>query len=198
MHTYTAKTFTIPALQGISQKQIDIHLGLYQGYVKHVNVLREQIADLTALDAQKYAYAIENLRRRLGWEFNGMRMHEFYFPQFEGGPQAPNQNSRLANAVIEKYGSWDAFVDHFKKTCLTRGPGWAVVSQDEAGGTVHVSWTTEHEQGTLADTHILLAGDMWEHAFMVDFMPADKAKHIDAFLSNINWTVVENRWVHHA
>lgn len=194
MHTYTAHTFTIPELQGISAKQIEIHLGLYQGYVKHVNLLREQIAELTALDPQKYAYSIECLRRRLGWEFNGMRMHEFYFPQFEGGPQTINPNSRLAQACIEKYGSWDAFIDHFKKTCLSRGPGWAVLSQDSAGNTVHVSWTTEHEQGTLADTNILLAGDMWEHAFMVDYMPVEKSKHIDAFLQNINWSVVEARY----
>jgi Fe-Mn family superoxide dismutase len=194
MHTYTAKTFTLPELQGISARQIEVHLGLYQGYVKHVNLLREQIADLTALDAQKYAYAIENLRRRLGWEFNGMRMHEFYFPQFEGGPKEVNPNSRFANAVIEKYGSWVAFIDHLKKTCLTRGPGWAVVSQDISGGTVHVSWTTEHEQGTLADTTILFAADMWEHAFMVDYSPLDKSKHIDAFLANINWSVVEARY----
>jgi hypothetical protein len=65
MYTYTAKQFTIPALAGISAKQIEVHLGLYQGYVKHVNLLREQIAELSALDAAKYAYSIECLRLSL-------------------------------------------------------------------------------------------------------------------------------------
>jgi Fe-Mn family superoxide dismutase len=192
MYTYTAKQFTIPALAGISAKQIEVHLGLYQGYVKHVNLLREQIAELSALDAAKYAYSIECLRRRLGWEFNGMRMHELYFPQFEGGPVASDPQSQLAKAATERFGSWDAFIDQYKKTCMSRGPGWAVVSQDATGG-IQISWTTEHEQGTLADTSIIIAGDMWEHAFMVDYMPAEKAKHVDAFLSNLNWKTIESR-----
>jgi hypothetical protein len=56
MHTYEAKTFNIPALEGISQKQIDVHLGLYQGYVKHINLLREQIHDFEAQDAEKVCF----------------------------------------------------------------------------------------------------------------------------------------------
>lgn len=192
--TYTPRTFTIPQLQGISQKQIDVHLGLYQGYVKHVNLLQEQIANLTQSDPQQHAYTIECLRRRLGWEFNGMRMHEFYFPQFEGGPTAPATAGPFMKHITESFGTWDAFVEAYKKVCMSRGPGWAVLSRDSATHTLHVSWTTEHEQGTLVDTDVLLAGDMWEHAFMVDFVPAEKAKHIDAFLSNINWSVVEKRY----
>ncbi len=193
MHTYTARTFTIPALKDISQKQIDIHLGLYQGYVKHVNVLQEEIRALTTQDAAGHAYAIECLRRRLGWEFNGMRMHEFYFPQFEGGPTQPNTSSTFMKHVVATFGTWEQFIETYKKVCLTRGPGWAVVSFDMATDSLHISWTTEHELGTLADTRILLAGDMWEHAFMIDFVPAEKAKHVDAFLANINWSVVEAR-----
>lgn len=191
---YTAHTFTIPPLQGISQKQIDVHLGLYQGYVKHVNLLQEQIEKLNASDPQQNAYTIECLRRRLGWEFNGMRMHEFYFPQFEGGPVAPSTESPLMKHIVSSFGSWDAFVETYKKVCMSRGPGWAILSLDAQSKSLHVSWTTEHEQGTLADTHILLAGDMWEHAFMVDLVPSEKATHIEAFLSNINWSVIEKRY----
>lgn len=193
MHTYTARTFTIPELHGISQKQIDVHLGLYQGYVKHVNLLQEQIQTLSTQDAVAHAYAIECLRRRLGWEFNGMRMHEFYFPQFEGGPTQPQASSIFMKHIVETFGTWEKFIETYKKICMSRGPGWAVLSYDNATHSLHLSWTTEHEQGTLADTHILLAADMWEHAFMVDFVPAEKAKHIDAFLANINWSVVEAR-----
>ncbi len=193
MHIYTARTFTIPSLQGISQKQIDVHLGLYQGYVKHVNLLQEQIATLSAQSSDQFAYSIESLRRRLGWEFNGMRMHEFYFPQFEGGASLPQPEGSFMKSIIGTYGSWEQFITEFKKVCMSRGPGWAVVSQDISGSALHVSWTTEHEQGTLVDTNILLAGDMWEHAFMIDFVPSEKAKHVDAFLSNINWSVVEKR-----
>lgn len=194
MHTYTARTFTIGALEGISQKQIDVHLGLYQGYVKHVNLLREQIKDLTDADPEKYAFAIESTRRRLGFEFNGMRMHEFYFPQLEGFKTPEPRGSALDVALSEKYGSWDACMMHFKKVALSRGPGWAVLSWDVAGNTPHVSWTSDHELGTLADVHVLYAVDMWEHAFMVDYVPAEKAKHLDAYMRNTNWSVVEKRF----
>lgn len=195
MHTYTARTFTIPELHGISKKQIDVHLGLYQGYVKHVNVLQEQIQTLTTQDATTHAYAIECLRRRLGWEFNGMRMHEFYFPQFEGGPKQPQASSTFMKRIVDTFGTWEQFIETYKKVCMSRGPGWAVLSYDHVTQSLHISWTTEHEQGTLAGTQILLAADMWEHAFMIDFVPAEKAKHIDAFLANINWSVIEARMV---
>lgn len=196
MHTYEAQTFDIPALDGISQKQIDVHLGLYQGYVKHINLLREQIADLTAMDPQKHAFAIESTRRRMGFEFNGMRMHEFYFPQWEGGPSPEPRGSALDLAVSAKYGSWEAFIEHFKKVGMSRGPGWCSLVWDGKGKTPHVVWTVDHELGTLADVQVLLAMDMWEHAYMVDYMPAEKAAHIEAFLKNLNWATVENRFAH--
>jgi len=194
MHRYEAKTFTIPALEGISEKQIEVHLGLYQGYVKHINLLREQIAELTTQDPEKFAFAIESTRRRLGFEFNGMRMHEFYFPQWEGGPSAEPRGSALDTALSEKYGSWDDFIQHFKKVGMSRGSGWAVLSWDTKGNTPHVSWTADHELGTLADVEVLLAMDMWEHSYMVDYLPAEKGAHIDAFLKNLNWKVVEERF----
>jgi Fe-Mn family superoxide dismutase len=194
MHTYEAKTFDLPTLDGISDKQIEVHLGLYQGYVKHINLLRDQIADLVKQDAEKYAFAIESIRRRLGFEFNGMRMHEFYFPQWEGGRTDEPRNGDLAAVLVEKYGSWEDFITHFKKVGMSRGSGWATLAWDKAGQTPHIWWTTDHELGMLADVEVLLAMDMWEHSYMVDYLPAEKGTHIDAFLKNINWGVVEDRF----
>lgn len=194
MHTYTAQTFTLPTLDGISQKQIDVHLGLYQGYVKHINLLREQIADLTAMDPVKYAFAIESIRRRMGFEFNGMRMHEFYFPQWEGGSTPFTAGGPLDLAVSEKYGSWNTFITHFKAVGMSRGSGWCSLVWDAKGKTPHVAWTVDHELGTLADVQVILAMDMWEHAYMVDYVPAEKATYIEAFLKNLNWQTVENRF----
>ncbi len=194
MEKYEPKTFIIPELQGISKKQIDMHLGLYEGYVKHINLLREQIADLTEKGADTYHFAIESVRRRLGFEFNGMRMHEFYFPQFEGGPTDEPKDSELGKALAEKYGSWEGFVEHFKTVGMSRGSGWTVLAWDKSGNTPHIWWTTDHELGTLADVEILLAMDMWEHAYMVDYLPAEKKQHIDAFFANLNWSVVTDRF----
>lgn len=194
MHTYTAKTFTLPEMEGVSQKQLEVHLGLYQGYVKHVNLLREQIADLSNMDSEKYAFAIESVRRRLSFEFNGMRMHELYFSQWEGSSSSEPHGSELDKALSEKYGSWDDFLKHFRAVGMSRGPGWCSLAWDAEGKTPHVWWTADHELGQLADVRILLTMDMWEHAYMVDYLPAEKAKHIDAFFKNLNWSIVEKRF----
>jgi len=195
MHSYTAKKFDLPTLDGISDKQMEVHIGLYEGYVKHINLLREQIADLTEQDPEKYKFAIESVRRRMGFEFNGMRMHEFYFPQWEGGAQSADSDSPLSKALTEKYGSLDGFVDHFKNVGMSRGSGWTVLAWDKKGNTPHVWWTVDHELGTLADVEMLIAMDMWEHAYMVDYLPAEKSKHVDAFFKNLNWSVVEKRFI---
>ena len=195
MHTYTATTFNLPELPGLSEKQIKVHIGLYEGYVKHVNILREQIADLTALDKEKYAYAITETRRRLGFEFNGMRMHEHYFTQLEGGAQALTADSALARALCEKYGSVENFITHFTQVGMSRGIGWSVLYADPTAGTVHTAWVSDHELGQLGGLPIILAMDMWEHAFMVDYVPAEKKNYIEAFLKNVNWSVVDERFV---
>lgn len=194
MHTYTPKTFNLGELAGLSVGQIKVHLGLYEGYVKHVNVLREQIAELTALDKDKYAYAITETRRRLGFEFNGMRMHEYYFTQLEGGAQALNADSALGKAVGEKYGSVDAFIAHFTAVGMSRGIGWSVLYADPEANTVHTAWVADHELGQLSGLPVIFAMDMWEHAFMVDYVPAEKKNYIEAFLKNVNWSVAEKRF----
>ncbi len=194
MHTYTPQTFNLGGLQGLSEKQIKAHLALYEGYVKHVNVLREQIKELTTLDAEKYAYAIAEIRRRLGFEFNGMRMHEYYFTQFEGGAEQLNQESSLAKAVCEKYGSVDAFIIHFTQVGMSRGIGWTILYADPKGGTVHTAWVSDHELGQLGGLPVILAMDMWEHAYMVDYLPAEKKNYVDSFLANVNWGVPAERY----
>jgi Fe-Mn family superoxide dismutase len=191
--TYTARTFSLPELKGLSKKQIDVHLALYEGYVKHTNLIMEKIEKLRAQDAEENAYLINELRRRMGFEFDGMRMHEYYFEQFEGGAEAENPKNPLADAATEKYGSWDKFIAHIKEVAGMRGIGWTVVYFDPRGRTLHTAWVNDHELGQLAGLPIILAVDLWEHAYMVDYVPADKKSYVEAFLSNVNWTVVESR-----
>lgn len=187
--TYKEQKFDIPKLKGISEKQIEAHLGLYAGYVKHVNLIREKIQELKDDD-----YVTAELRRRFSFEFDGMRMHEYYFSALEGGTKEVNQDSKLVKALSEKYNSWDGFIKHFKIVGKSRGIGWTVLYWDPVAQTPHTAWTSDHELGTLAGLPILLAMDMWEHAFMVDYLPAEKNKYIDAFLNNVNWNVVEKRF----
>ncbi len=184
--TYKEQQFNIGTLEGISEEQIKAHLGLYAGYVKHVNLIHEKIQELKGDD-----YVVAELRRRFSFEFDGMRMHEYYFSALVGGAKEVNQDSDLVKVLSEKYGSWDGFIEHFKAVGKSRGIGWTVLYWDPKAQTPHIAWTGDHELGTLSGLPIILAMDMWEHAFMVDYLPAEKGKYIDAFLNNVNWDFPE-------
>lgn len=190
---YTAKPYTFPELAGLSAKQIDVHLGLYQGYVMHTNLLLEKIAKLREEDATANAYVINELRRRLGFEFDGMRMHEYYFDQLEGGAHALTETSVFAKLAAEKYGSVDGFMAHLGEVAGTRGIGWVVVYFDSVANTLHTAFVNDHELGQLSGLPIMLAIDLWEHAFMVDYIPSEKKTYLAAYLQNVNWSVVEAR-----
>ncbi len=191
--TYTAKTFNLPALQGLSEKQVEVHLALYEGYVKHANLIMEKVKTLTEADAESNAYLIAELRRRFAFEFDGMRMHEYYFEQFEGEKGA-NFESALAKTATEKYGSGDNFIKHIREVAGSRGIGWVIVYTDPVAQTIHTVFVGDHEVGQLAGLPILLALDLWEHAYMVDYVPAEKKNYVDAFFANLNWSVVEKRF----
>ncbi len=191
---YTAKQFNLPALTGISEKQVKVHLALYEGYVKHVNLIMEKIEALRAADAAGNAYPINEMRRRLGFEFDGMRLHEYYFSQLEGGPTPLAADGTLAKAAAEKYGAQD-LVTHIKEVAGTRGIGWVIVYFDPTASTLHTAFVNDHELGQLSGLPIILALDLWEHAYMVDYVPAEKGNYIDAFFANLNWGVVEERFL---
>lgn len=192
--SYTARTFALPELKGLSSDQIAVHLTLYEGYVKHTNLILDTIQKLRTEDADGNAFVINELRRRLGFEFDGMRMHEYYFEQFEGGAQLTS-NPILQKMTDTKYGSWDGFIAHIKEVAGTRGIGWVVVYHDPKATTLHTAFVNDHELGQLAGLPILLAIDLWEHAYMVDYKPAEKKTYVEAFLENVNWSVVEGRLV---
>jgi superoxide dismutase, Fe-Mn family len=192
MHTFTARDFKLPILDGLSEKQTQEHLTLYQGYVKHANLINEKIATL-ADDPEKNSYTIAELRRRFGFEFDGMRMHEYFFEQFEGGSQVMNEDSSVALQIANHWPSYDAWKEQFISLSLTRGIGWGILAYDKKTNALFNAWVGDHEIGQLAGVSIVLALDMWEHAFMVDYLPSEKKQYIAAFFKNINWKTVETR-----
>ncbi len=191
---YTPKTFALPELSGLSEKQIKVHIGLYEGYVKHVNLIAEKLSAVRNGELTLDPYIVAELRRRYAFEFDGMRMHEYFFTQFEGGAQALNNESTLTKAAAAKYGSGEAFVEHIKEVAGTRGIGWVVVYYDIEAKELITTFVADHEVGQLSGLPIILALDMWEHAFMVDYVPAEKKNYVEAFLSNVNWNVIEKRF----
>jgi superoxide dismutase, Fe-Mn family len=188
---YEAKTFNIPELDGISPRTIEEHLKLYAGYVKHVNLIHQKIDELKQ-DSETNAYALAEVNRRLGFEFGGMKNHEYYFSQFEGGahecPDGP-----LKDLAVAQFGSWDGFISHVGGTAMTRGVGWVIVYIDRTINKLVSTWVDEQHIGQLADVDIVLGLDMWEHSYMLDYPPSEKKKYVDAFFKNLNWEVVASR-----
>jgi superoxide dismutase, Fe-Mn family len=193
METFNIKEFAFGDLNGLSTKQMEEHLKLYAGYVKHANLIQERIKDLYK-DPEKNVYDIAEFRRRYSFEFNGMRMHEYYFESFVGGANKANPDSAISKKITSHYGSLDDWESDFRRTGSTRGIGWAILYYDDKSDSLVNAWVSDHELGTLAGLRIVIAMDMWEHAFMVDYLPSEKAKYIDAFLSNFNWSIAEQRF----
>ena len=193
MHTYEAKKFNLPGLDGISEKSVEEHLGLYAGYVKNFNAISKQVAELAVQDSEKYAHAISELVRRRSFEFGGMRLHEYYFSQFEGGAKPLPSNSALGKILQSTYAPM-AFEQVMKAIGNMRGPGWAILYYDPSAKELLTGFTGEQHQGHFVTLPIILALDVWEHAFLLDYGALGKGKYIDAFFKNLNWDVIEGRF----
>lgn len=193
MKTYTPKTFTLGQLSGISEKNIEEHLKLYAGYVTSANLIQQKLHEL-AQETTPPTYIIGELRRRFAFEYNGMRNHELYFEQLEGGHHAPNMESVFIKKVLENYSSWEDFIHTLEETALTRGVGWTFVSYDRQQKELLVHWVEEQHLGHLLTTTPILALDMWEHAYVYDYPTSEKKKYIKAFLENVNWEIVVKRF----
>lgn len=190
---YEEKKFTIPELSGISKKTVDEHLKLYSGYVKFTNLIFDKINELKQ-DSEKNAYALAELQRRFSFEFNGMRNHEVYFSSLEGGSQKPSPESSLQKAIVEQFGSFEAWLTMFKSIAMTRGIGWAMLYFDPVVKKLVHAWVDEQHLGQLNGCTMILGLDMWEHSFIMDYSPADKKKYVEAFFENLNWTIVEDNY----
>jgi len=190
---YVTKDFShLKALKGISDQTLAIHLALYAGYVKNTNLLNEKLAALAAAgNAGSPEYA--ELKRRLGFEYNGMRLHELYFGNLTAGRSTLRAGSRLAKVLSLSFGSVEAWREDFSKLGALRGVGWAVLFQDPFTGALSNHWITLHEEGSVAGFVPVLVMDVWEHAWLLDYKPADRPRYIEAFFSNVDWSVVGRR-----
>lgn len=188
---YTPKTFNLLSLPGISDESVKQHISLYEGYVKNFNTISKKLVEYAA-DTEGNQHALSELIRRKSFEFDGMRLHELYFEQFEGGAKQLDSTSELGKAFEAEYHGY--FVEYFKAIGTMRGPGWAILYYDPIGKQFQAGFAGEQHQGHFATLPILLAMDVWEHAFLLDYGALGKAKYIDAFFANLNWNVVEKRF----
>jgi Fe-Mn family superoxide dismutase len=194
--TYSPKTFTLSGLTGISDQTLEMHIKLYEGYVNGTNLLTQRIADIVKdgqIDQDKYP-AYSELTRRLGFEYNGMVLHEYYFENMmKNGGGEPAKGSAFRAAAEAAFGSFEIWKADFFGIGKMRGVGWAICFQDPTTKRLSNHWITLHENGNVAGYKPILVMDVWEHAFLLDYKPAERPKYIEAFFNNICWHTVESR-----
>ncbi len=188
---YSAKDYSrLLGMEGFSDTLLKNHFTLYQGYVTNTNRLLETLGQMLK-EGKTSAPEYAELKRRFGWELNGMRLHEYYFENL-GGKGGPDQGSNLYRKISEGSGSYENWEKDFKATGAMRGIGWAVLYQDALNGRLLNFWINEHDVGHPAGCAPILILDVFEHAFMIDY-GLRRADYINAFFKNIDWKAAEER-----
>jgi superoxide dismutase, Fe-Mn family len=188
---YTAKDYSrLLGMQGFSDTLLKNHFTLYQGYVTNTNKLVETLGQMLK-EGKTATPEFAELKRRFGWEFNGMRLHEYYFENL-GGKAGLGKEDKLFKKISEDFGSYENWEKEFKGIGAMRGIGWAVLYQDSLTGKLINFWINEHDAGHPAGCNPVLILDVFEHAFMIDY-GLKRADYIEAFFKNIDWKAAEGR-----
>ncbi|MFC1951514.1 superoxide dismutase [Chloroflexota bacterium] len=188
---YTSKDFSnLIGMEGFGETLLKNHFTLYQGYVTNTNKLMDSLTAMLK-EGKVGTPEYSELKRRMGFEFNGMRLHEYYFENL-GGRRALDKSSNLGKKLADNFGSYEDWEKDFKGTGTMRGIGWAIVYQDNMTGQLINQWINEHEIGHFAGCSPILVMDVFEHAFMTDY-GLKRADYIEAFFKNINWDILEKR-----
>ncbi|MDO8493261.1 MAG: Fe-Mn family superoxide dismutase [bacterium] len=191
MNKYEEQKFNLVNLKGLSEKQVTEHIKLYGGYVKNTNNLTDKMAELK-INSEANALALSELTRRFGFEWNGMRLHELYFDCLDGAGQTAEEGN-LKMMIEAQYGSFDNWLHEFKSVGLMRGIGWVILYYDPIVKRLQNVWIADHEVGHLASLPIILAMDVWEHAYLLDYLPSQRKEYIEAFFQNLNWRKLNER-----
>jgi Fe-Mn family superoxide dismutase len=190
---YQVKAFPLEAgLPGLSKELLGEHLALYKGYVARSNALLKDL--LAAEKGAATSTAVQETRRRLGFEFSGMRLHELYFSALQAKGAAPGPAHPLQEAIAAGWGSFEAWWAAFKTTATMTGIGWAALVKDPLTGRLMNAWFQDHENAIPVGTVPILVVDVWEHAYVKDYGATARAKYVDAIRPLIDWGVVEKRY----
>jgi Fe-Mn family superoxide dismutase len=189
---YEARKFDLKGLKGISDETLKLHFKLYEGYVKGTNSLNEKIEQILEdgkVDAEEVP-AYSELTRRLGFEYNGMVLHEYYFENLTRGSDRPG--GAFHARAEQSFGSFDVWKTDFAGIGNMRGVGWAICYENPANGRLSNHWITLHEHGNVAGFRPILVMDVWEHAYLLDH-GTDRAKYVESFFANVAWPVANGR-----
>ena len=194
---YEPKHFPrLKGLSGISDSLLQDHLKLYEGYVKNTNELTSQLEAIQKEGKAKGTnLAFAEMTRRLGFEYCGMILHELYFANLAPEPDPLNRSGGLAQAAIASFGSVEAWLDDLKAIAAMRGVGWAMTYQNPESKLLSNHWIELHQDGHPAGYKPIVVMDCWEHAFVPDYKPTERAKYIEAYFKNLDWRACEARLI---
>ena len=188
---YVAKDYAkLIGMSGFSETLLKNHFTLYQGYVTNTNKELDALAQMLK-EAKTGTAEYAELKRRLGWEFNGMRLHEYYFENL-GGKTPLDKYGALGKQMQCDFGSVEEWEKDFRATGAMRGIGWAVLYQDNISHRLINCWINEHDSGHPAGCAPILIMDVFEHAFMLDY-GLKRADYIESFFKNVDWAAAESR-----
>ena len=187
--TYQANNYQINGFTGLSEAILTNHFTLYQGYVTNTNKLSDLLKSYE-VDGKQTMPEYAEIKRRFGWEWNGMRLHELYFENITS--ETMTMPDKIKDLVVNEFGSVELWAESFKSSGLMRGIGWVILYYDEVEQKLFNQWINEHDVSHLAGLKPVLVMDVFEHAFMLDY-GLKRADYVNFFMSHIDWNVVASR-----
>ncbi|MBS4168706.1 Fe-Mn family superoxide dismutase [Parachlamydia sp. AcF125] len=191
---YEARNFDhlLGKIKGLNDELLRLHFKLYQGYVNNANTLFQKIEEFSQA-GKSQSPEVAGFKHMLGWEFNGMILHEYYFENLGGKNHQLKQDNPLFLKIVQDFGSYASWKADFQATGAIRGIGWVITYIDPKQGRLVNTWINEHDVGHLSGGQPLLVMDVFEHAYITQF-GLDRAKYIQIFFDNIDWEVVFQRY----
>ena len=192
---FETRQFDLTNVTGLSHHALEVHRSLYEGYVKETNSLLPLVYAATIEQEASPTERLirDGLVRRFAFERNGMVLHELFFEALRGAAGPPRSNSTFTQTIEGSYGSYDAWQQDVLRLAQTRGVGWVLTVRSWQDSRMTNIWIDEHSHGLLANWTPVLAFDLWEHAYLLDFKPSQRAQYIQTLFDNIDWEVIESR-----
>lgn len=188
---YQAKDFGFffKKLNALSDKQIQEHYHLYEGYVKKSNEIQEKLKSADKASSNHNFSEYRGLQVDQSHNLNGMILHELYFSNLT------DKDSQLSDAlkviINRDFGSYENFMEDFKAT-LKAARGWGMCAYNNRDGKLHNYAIDGHNLHMPISVRPILIIDVWEHAFAIDYA-TNKPDYINSICACINWNVVSQR-----
>jgi superoxide dismutase, Fe-Mn family len=192
---YEAKKYDFSRVEGLSERALELHRGLYEGYVKETNALLPFVYPEATSEDKSVDGRLRNdgSVRRFAFEYNGMILHELFFDALRGKSGPPPASSAFLKAAERSFGSFDAWRSDVRTLAQTRGVGWVITTQLSKERRLANVWIDEHHHGLLADWRPVLAIDLWEHAYLIDYKPTERLSYLTTLFDNLDWQVIDAR-----